>query len=301
MESMVGDRPAAAPTAVVTGGNRGIGYAVAARLLAHGCDVVLVARDRERGEIARTSLAASGTGTVRLVVGDLSTVKTARTTAETLREECGRIDVLVHNAGLWPSQCTAGEDGLERSFVVNHLAPFLLNHGLEPLLTASRARVVQVSAGLYLRGQADPERTPYGLDFHPVRTYADTKLCNLLLVPRFAERWKDAGVTVNAVHPGVIRTGLGDRRGPLGWLIKAAKLLWKSPATGARPVARLALSEEVAGVTGRYFHLEREQPLAPVATDAALAERFWDQALELTGVTAAPPPVRGDAGDPPAA
>ncbi|GAA3150588.1 SDR family oxidoreductase [Planomonospora alba] len=284
-------RSAAAPTAVVTGGNRGIGYAVAARLLAHGHDVVLVARDRERGEVARASLAAPGTGTVRLVVGDLSTVPAARATAEALRGTCPRIDVLVHNAGLWPSVREVDEDGLERSFVVNHLAPFVLNHVLEPLLTAARARVVQVSAGLYLRGQADPERTPRGLDFHPVRTYADTKLCNLLLVPRFAERWKDAGVTVNAVHPGVIRTGLGDRRGPVGLLIKAAKLLWKSPATGARPVARLALSEEVAGVTGRYFHLEREQPLAPVATDAALARRLWDQAMELTGLAPSPPPA----------
>ena len=74
-------------------------------------------------------------------------------------------------------------NGLEQAFVTNHLAPFLLNHELEPLLVASGARVVQVSAGLYVKGRADPARTPTGLDFHPVRTYADTKLCNLLLVP----------------------------------------------------------------------------------------------------------------------
>ncbi|OUC95860.1 SDR family NAD(P)-dependent oxidoreductase [Streptosporangium minutum] len=281
-------------TAVVTGGNRGIGYAVAARLLQDGCEVVLVARDRERGEAARASLAGSGGTRVRLVVGDLSSVRKVRATARALGETCPRIDVLVHNAGLWPSRRVLGEDGLEQAFVTNHLAPFLLNHELEPLLVASGARVVQVSAGLYVNGRADPERTPTGLDFHPMRTYADTKLCNLLLVPRSAERWKNAGVTINAVHPGVIRTGLGDRGGPLGYLLKAAKLLWKSPDAGARPVVRLALAEETAGQTGRYFHIDAEQPLAPVAADAALAERLWTQALELTGLKPTPPPVRHD-------
>ncbi|MER5424306.1 SDR family NAD(P)-dependent oxidoreductase [Streptosporangium roseum] len=286
--------PTSARTAVVTGGNRGIGYAVVARLLQDGCEVVLVARDRERGEAARASLAGSGGARVRLVVGDLSSVREARATAGALGEACPRIDVLVHNAGLWPSRRVLGEDGLEQAFVTNHLAPFLLNHELEPLLAASGARVVQVGAGLYVKGRADPERTPTGLDFHPMRTYADTKLCNLLLVPRFAERWKDAGVTINAVHPGVIRTGLGDRGGPPGYLIKAAKLLWKSPDVGARPVVRLALAEETAGRTGRYFHVDVEQPLAPVAADTALAERLWTQALELTGLQRTPPPARRD-------
>jgi len=281
------------PTVVVTGANRGIGYAVAERLLRDGCEVVVVARDRERGRAAVASLAtaaASGGGRVRLVRGDLGSVRAVRETAEELRRACPRIDVLIHNAGLWPSRRVLGEDGLEQAFVVNHLAPFLLNHELEPLLTASRARVVQVSAGLYVKGQADPDRTPTGLDFHPIRTYADTKLCNVLLMPRFAERWQDSGVTINAVHPGVIRTGLGDRGGLVGLLLKAAKLLWKKPAEGAGPVVRLATGTETAGLTGRYFHEYEEQALVPPAADAALAERLWAQALELTGLTRTPPP-----------
>jgi NAD(P)-dependent dehydrogenase (short-subunit alcohol dehydrogenase family) len=278
---------------VVTGGNRGIGYAVASQLLQDGCDVVLVSRDRQRGEAALASLAASGNG-VRLVVGDLSSVHTTRQAAEALAAACPRLDVLVHNAGIWPSRRVLNEDGLEQAFFTNHLAPFLLNHELEPLLVAAGARVVQVSAGLYVKGRADSARTPTGLDFHPVRSYADTKLCNLLLVPLFAERWKDAGVTINAVHPGVIRTGLGDRRGPLGYLLKAVKLAWKSPAVGARPVVRLAVAGEEAGRTGRYFHLAAEQQLAPVAADATLARRLWTQALELTGIRQTPPPVRDD-------
>jgi NAD(P)-dependent dehydrogenase (short-subunit alcohol dehydrogenase family) len=269
----MGDRA----TAVVTGANRGIGYAVAGRLLRHGYDVVLVSRDKARGEAARASL-----GGGRLVVGDLSTVRAVRETAEALNEACPRIDVLVHNAGLWPSKRVLDDDGLERSFVINHLAPFLLNHALEPVLLASGTRVVQVSAGLYVKGRADPERTPAGLDFHAMRTYCDTKLCNLMTVPLFAERWKDAGVTIDAVHPGVIRTGLGARRGPSGLLLKAIKVFVKRPVAGARPVVKLALARPERD--GRYFHVEKEQPLAPVAADTAMARRLWEQAARLTDV-----------------
>lgn len=96
----------------------------------------------------------------------------------------------------------------------------------------------------------------------------------------------------------MIRTGLGDRGGPLGYLLKAVKLLWKSPEVGAGPVVRLALADEVAGVTGRYFELDQERPPAPVATDAVLAGRLWTQALELTGLEQTPP-ARSDAGGPP--
>ncbi|MFC5749597.1 SDR family NAD(P)-dependent oxidoreductase [Actinomadura rugatobispora] len=273
------------PVAVVTGANRGIGYAVAERLVREGHEVVLVSRDRDRGETARASLDASGQGEgrVRLVVGDLSSIRAIRETAVALTAACPRIDVLVHNAGMWPYERVLNEDGLEQSYVTNHLAPFLLNLELEPLLLASNARVVQVSAGLYVKGVAHPDRTPEGLHFHPLRTYADTKLCNLMMVPLFAERWKGTGVTIDAVHPGVIRTGLGDRTGPLGAVLKASKVLWKKPAKGARPVVALALATD--GGTGRYFHLEKEQPLAPVAADRDLAQRLWDRTARTCDVS----------------
>jgi NAD(P)-dependent dehydrogenase (short-subunit alcohol dehydrogenase family) len=216
-------------------------------------------------------------------VGDLSSIRAIRETATALTAACPRIDVLVHNAGMWPYERVLNEDGLEQSYVTNHLAPFLLNLELEPLLLASKARVVQVSAGLYVKGVAHPDRTPEGRHFHPMRTYADTKLCNLMMVPLFAERWKDAGVTIDAVHPGVIRTGLGERTGFLGVLLKAAKLLWKKPGTGARPVVALALATD--GGTGRYFHLHKEKPLAPVAADRERARLLWDRAARTCGVS----------------
>jgi NAD(P)-dependent dehydrogenase (short-subunit alcohol dehydrogenase family) len=270
-----------ARTAVVTGANRGIGLAVARELLAAGGSVVLVVRSREAGEAAARELGALGD--VRAVVGDLSSVRTTRAAAERITSACSRIDVLVHNAGIWPSRLERNEDGLERAFAVNHLAPFVLNMLLGPSLSYG-SRVVQVSAGLYAAGRVDLERTPTGDDFHAVRTYATTKLCNLLLLPMFAERFRSTGVTINALHPGVIRTGLGDREGFLGVVLKGVKRLWKTPRAGALPVVRLALAPELAKTSGRFFDREREVPLREVACDREKAERLWELSLRLGGV-----------------
>ncbi|MEU4329947.1 SDR family NAD(P)-dependent oxidoreductase [Nonomuraea dietziae] len=260
-----------ASTAVVTGGNRGIGYAVCERLADEGFKVLLVARDPERGARA----AAGIRGDVELVTGDLRTIAAVRRLAGELRDRCPRVDVLVHNAGLWPSRRALTEDGLEESFAVNHLAPFLLNHLLEDRL----GRVVQVSAGLYVKGRVEVGRTAVGADFHQMRTYADTKLCNLLTVPLFAERWRASGITIDAVHPGVIRTGLGDRSGPVGWLLKLVKRRWAAPEEGAAPV--VGLVHDGTG-TGRYFHLTEEVPLEGPAQDGELAGRVWQEAEALT-------------------
>ncbi len=255
-------------TAVVTGASRGIGLAVAQELEAKGWRVVSVARGR------------APTG--EAVIGDLSAVRTVRETAARILDACPAIDVLVHNAGLWPAEVVTTEDGFEQAFAVNHLAPFMLNHLLEGRLAESGARVVQVSAGLAIKGRVDLARTKTGADFHAVRTYATTKLMNLMLVPLFAERWAARGVTIDAVHPGVIRTGLGDRGGASGILLRAVKRTWKPPIEGARPVVRLAL--DAPRGSGRWFDVDREVPLPEVARDRTLAERVWQQAAELTGV-----------------
>jgi NAD(P)-dependent dehydrogenase (short-subunit alcohol dehydrogenase family) len=247
-------------TAVVTGGNRGIGYAVCESLARKGFRVLAVVRDPS----------ATMPDGVEAVRGDLSSRRTVAALAATLREET--IDVLVNNAGVWPTRLRHNEDGIEESFAVNHLAPFQLNLALEQRLR----RVVQVSAGLYVKGRVDLDRTPSGADFHRMRSYCDTKRANLLLVPLFARRWQDAGVTIDAVHPGVIRTSLGDPGGAVGAVLRLVKRRWAPPETGAAPVVRLA--DETG--TGRYFNIDAEEPLP---SEADLASRLWDQARELTG------------------
>jgi NAD(P)-dependent dehydrogenase (short-subunit alcohol dehydrogenase family) len=249
-------------TAVVTGSNRGIGFAVCEALAHKGFRVVGVSRDP----------AAPVPPGVEVIQGDLASRRTVSALAAALSEACPTIDVLVHNAAVWPTQLRHNDDGIEESFAVNHLAPFQLNLALESRLR----RVVQVSAGLYVRGRIDLDRTPWGKDFDRMRTYCDTKRANLLLVPLFARRWQNAGVTIDAVHPGVIGTNLGDRGGVPGALLRLFKRLWPAPTTGAAPVVRLASETG----TGRYFNIDKEKPLPE---EPQLASQLWDQALELSG------------------
>lgn len=249
-------------TVVVTGGNRGIGYAVCEALAHKNFRVVAVTRNPD----------APVPPGVEVVPGDLASRKTVAELAETLSEKYPTIDVLIHNAGVWPTRLLHNEDGIEESFAVNHLAPYQLNVALESRLR----RVVQVSAGLYVKGRVDPARTPWGKDFHRMRTYCDTKRANLLLMPQFAQRWQDAGVTIDAVHPGVIRTDLGDPGGALGVVLRLVKRRWATPEDGATPIVRL--TEETG--TGRYFNVNDEEA---IPTDPDLSHRLWDQARELTG------------------
>ncbi|MCB8925312.1 MAG: SDR family NAD(P)-dependent oxidoreductase [Ardenticatenaceae bacterium] len=274
---------------VVTGGNAGIGRAIVEALAQQQARVVLVSRDKMRGETAVQEIhSALPQANIDLVVGDLSSVDKTRQLAQTLLNRYPAIHLLVNNAGVWPTQKQLNEDGLEMGFMVNHLAPFMLNQLLQERLRASApARIVNVSAGLYVNGRVDLQKTPYGHDFHPIRTYASTKLCNLLCLPLEAAQLAGSGVTINAVHPGVINTKLGIMRGPLGWLMKLVKRSWATPEQGAIVPVWLATAPELAEVNGRYFNEKEETPLAEVAQNTELATQLWQLSLDLTQITAA--------------
>ncbi|WP_208297986.1 SDR family NAD(P)-dependent oxidoreductase [Actinophytocola oryzae] len=242
----------------MTGGNRGIGYAVCESLTREDFHVIAVVRDPTAPVPPR----------VERLRGDLSSRRTVAQLAEALAGTT--IDVLIHNAGIWPTRLRRNEDGIEESFAVNHLAPFQLNLALEPRLR----RVVQVSAGLYVKGDVDPGKTPWGKDFHRLRTYCHTKQANLLMVKEFAQRWQE--VTIDAIHPGVIRTNLGDPGGALGLVLRALKKTWSPVAEAAPPIVDLATAEG----TGRYFNVTAEEPLPE---NPELSSRLWEQARKLTG------------------
>ncbi|MCB9007192.1 MAG: SDR family oxidoreductase [Ardenticatenaceae bacterium] len=269
---------------VVTGGNAGIGKAIVKALAKQQVHVVMVSRDKVRGETAVQEICqTSPNATIDLVVGDLGTVATTHQLARELLERYPKINVLINNAGVWPTKKQINADGLEEGFMVNHLAPFMLNQLLQERLKASApARIVNVSAGMYANGRVDLHKTPYGHDFHPMRTYASTKLCNMLTFPLEAQQLEGSGVTLNAVHPGVIRTNLGNMRGPLGWIMKLVKRGWATPEQGAVAPTWLATAPELTHTNGKYFNEKETIPLAEAAKNPKLAQQLWQLSTTLS-------------------
>jgi NAD(P)-dependent dehydrogenase (short-subunit alcohol dehydrogenase family) len=268
---------------VITGGNGGIGAAMAEILCARGYGVKIVCRSRPRAEAFIRSMEAKGLRGIELIEGDLGSMKGAREAAARIRAECPGFAVFVHNAAIWPTEKLVNEDGLEQSFVTNHMAPFILNLLLEDLFRKNRCRVVQVSAGLYIAGVKDCRSTATGENFSLLKTYPTTKLLNLIATMEFAKRVDGSGVTVNALHPGVVRTGLGDMKGVGGAVMRLLKHLWLSPVKGAAAPVYLATDPGLEGVSGRYFNRFRMEELKDVARDPEFAREVWRQALDLGG------------------
>ena len=270
---------------IVTGANRGIGCAIATGIAQQGHQSVLVCRNEDSGNITLNRLRTTyGETAADLVLGDLSSIRNVNTLAQELLERFPRIDILIHNAGIWPSKLVKNDDGLELAFMVNYLAPFYLTQLLLNRLKASSpARIVLVSAGLYTNGSVNLERTPWGDDFHRMKTYMNTKLCGILFMRKLAPMLTGTGVIINAVHPGVIRTGLGDFGGVIGVTLRVFKLLLGSPKKGAKGPIHLALAPNVRS-NGGYYDKLKEKALVEKALDDNLANELWDLSKKLCGI-----------------
>lgn len=265
---------------LITGANAGIGRATAERLAAAGGTVVLLCRALARGEEARRAIvAATGNTRVELLVADLSSQRQIREAAAEFHVRYGRLDVLINNAGILTRKRRLTEDGLELQFAVNHLAPFLLTHLLLDLLEASSpARIVTVSSEAHRAGRIDFADLQGERSYRGLRAYRQSKLANILFTRELARRLQGRGVTANAVHPGVVATGLLFS----GWRIaRLVRPLLRDPARGAEPSAYLALSPEVAGVSGGYFVDHRPVEPSARAKDPETAKRLWEVSEEL--------------------
>lgn len=275
------------PGYVVTGANAGIGKAIAQGLAELGLRVIILCRNPEKGDCALDEIrTATNNSSVELVIGDLSSPAKVRAVAERLLDEVSEIGALINNAGMWATQLEHNEDGFEISFAVNHLAPFLLSHLLlERLKENAPGRIVNVNASLYAMGNVDLEKLPTGDDFHPFRTYANTKLCNALFTREFARRLNGSEVTINAVHPGVVQSNLAINMS--GWprlFVRLGQSFGKSPEQGAEGPLYLATSHEVSHITGSFFDGRKQVSYAKNALDDELASQLWEKSAMLTGL-----------------
>jgi retinol dehydrogenase 12 len=271
--------------ALVTGATNGIGRVTAQELARRGARLLLVARDRARGEATAAGIRdAAGGPAPEVLFADLSSQADVRRLAREVRERTPRLDLLVNNAGAIFAEREVSADGLEMTLALNHLAYFLLTLELLPLLErAPRSRIVNVASVAHERGRIDFDDLQGERGYSMWKAYQQSKLANVLFTRELARRLGGRDVTANALHPGVIASGFGrNGRGLFSWLVAIGAPLLSSPEKGARTTLHVATSPELQGVTGRYFSDCREKVPAPAARDDDAALRLWQVSENLT-------------------
>jgi retinol dehydrogenase-14 len=273
-------------TVVVTGGTGGIGRATAAGLAALGATVGIVGRDQSRADAAAEEIRAAG-GEVDVFTADVSAQREVRRLAEQVLAAYPRLDVLVNNVGGYWATRHVTADGLERTFAINHLAPFLLtNLLLDRLVASAPARVVTVSSGAQAMGRINFDDLQQERGYNGQRAYNQSKLANVMFTYELARRLEGTGVTANVLHPGVVRTAFGqeDMGRWMRVMVPVARPFMKAPGEGARTSIHLAASPEVEGVTGRYFANSKPRDSSRVSYDEAAAARLWRVSADLVGL-----------------
>ncbi len=273
-------------TCLITGANAGIGKAAAIALARQGAGVVLLCRSEARGRAAMAEIERrSGNGSLDLLVADLASQRQIREAAGEYLQRFERLDVLMNNAAVlaWRER-QLNEDGLEMTFAVNHLAPFLLTGLLlDRLRECAPARIVTVASGAHRRAELDFDDLQNERNYSPVEAYSRSKLANVYFTYELARRLEGTGVTVNCLHPGVVSTALFRDMTPLlRVLVWLGRPFLLKPERGADTAVYLAGAPEVDGVTGQYFEKREQVRSSPVSYDADVARRLWDVSEALT-------------------
>ncbi len=280
-QSMVGR------TCIVTGATSGIGEETARGLARLGASVVLAVRNPRKGEAIREEIIRD-TGNSRLDVMrvDLSSQESIRDFADSFKAKYPQLHVLVNNAGIYTNRRTLTPEGFESTFAINHLGSFLLTNLLLDLLKASApARIVNVSSGAHAAGHIAFEDLQGEKQFRGWGAYSQSKLANILFTRELARRLEGTGVTVNAVHPGVVRTHFASNGGfalRIGFILMAPFM--RSPARGAETSIFLASARELERVSGKYFMNSAPAQSSPASHDDDVARRLWDVSAHLTGL-----------------
>ena len=262
-----------AKVALVTGATDGIGRETARQLLSLRWTVLMHGRSEAKATRNAEELSRDTNGDASPVWGDLSRMREVVTLADQVRSRAPVLDVLINNAGVYENRRRLSEDGFEMTMAVNYFAPYLLTRLVGPSVSAARAgRVINVSSVAHQSGKLDMDDLGFTRGYDGYEAYAASKLANILFTRALAARVKDSGVTVNALHPGVIDTKLLHA----GFDIRGAPV-----EEGAGTSVYLATSAEVSGLSGRYFVDSREATPSRSARDDRLAERLWEVSERL--------------------
>jgi len=265
---------------LITGGNAGIGLATAVALAKKGATVSIVSRSKEKAETAVQQInKESGNNKAVYFLADLSSQKSIRELAEKVMREIPVLDVLINNAGGVFPAFKLSVDGLEMTMATNHFAYFLLtNLLLENIKKSNYARIVNVASGSHYKGKIDFESFKKDKGYFILKAYEQSKLANVLFTQELAERLKDTQVTANALHPGFVKTDIGNKG--TQWYAKffwslAARLGAISVEDGAKTSIYLASSDEVKNVSGKYFDKCKAKTPADLTNDLKLQKELW--------------------------
>jgi NAD(P)-dependent dehydrogenase (short-subunit alcohol dehydrogenase family) len=263
---------------LITGATSGIGLEAARVLAARGANVAIVGRSAPRTQRAAASIrAAAGSVVVDTFVADLSSQAAVRQLASAVLDRYARLDVLINNAGAMYRVRRLSAEGIELTWALNHLAPFLLTRLLLDRLKASApARIVTTASGAHLGAEIPFDDLRGDRSYAGFRRYGASKLANILFTRELARRLEGSGVTANAFHPGLVATGFNRNNGlvmSLAMTLIGAFSL--SAQEGAKTLVWLAASPEVADVTGGYFVKQQLEPPSAAAQDAAAGQRLW--------------------------
>jgi retinol dehydrogenase 14 len=276
----------AGKTGIVTGANSGIGEQISLGLARMGANVIMVCRDKSKGQVAKDEITKqSGNANVELFLADLASMASIRNLVESFRQRHNHLNILVNNAGLIMGKRVETVDNLETTFEVNYISHFLLTLLLLDTLKASApARIINVSSSAHTGGKMDFDDLQETKGYSAMKSYSQSKLAQVLFTYELSKKLEGTGVTVNAVHPGVVRTRWGDEGGSLGIGIRLARPFMISPAKGAETALYLASSPEVDGITGKYWYKKKETQSSKESYDENQQRLLWIESTKIAGV-----------------
>jgi NAD(P)-dependent dehydrogenase (short-subunit alcohol dehydrogenase family) len=273
---------------LITGGNSGMGKATAIELVKQGAKVVILCRNKERGEKALSEIKTeSKNDNVELMLCDLGELNSIRKFVVDFKKKYSKLNILINNAGVILPKRHETKDGFELQFGVNHLGHFLLTNLLLDLLVSSApSRIINVASGAHKVGKIHFQDINLKNNFNLIRAYSQAKLANVLFTYELSERLKGTGVTANCLHPGAVATQMGiNRKTGFGTLItKVLKPFFQSPEEGAATSIYLATSQEVSNVSGKYFYRKKPVSSSKLSYDRETAKKLWQISENMTRV-----------------